>query len=491
MTAEDEKPSAKAEFDGAALNREFALVIMGSKAVVYCERPSALRDQQKTILTLDAFETWLGNRFTEVRGADGKIKVMSLGKAWRQWSGRRQFQGIEFFPDPHDAPATPGYLNLWSGFAVQPSERSDPSRYAIFRDHLLNNICQGSEALFDWVFGFFAHMVQFPRERPGVALVLRGKMGTGKTIVGEVFGSLFPAHYFLVDDLRYITGNFNAHMASCLLLQADEAVWAGDKKAEGRLKGLITSSVQQIEAKGVDPIRLPNYVRLLMTSNENWVVPAGKDERRFCVLDVHPRCARNHEYFGEMVGELAAGGTSYLLTDLLDFPLTLIDVREIPKTLALFEQKVRSLDSIESWWFERLQAGAPTHRHAEWATKVPTAELFSDYVATAEKVGYRRRSAETAFGMTLAKIIPGLGKRRSSIVGPDGVSTTRSWCYVLPPLVDARDYFEELVHQPILWPVTQDDEDDASGGRASPRCPTAIQGTVQPVMQRLDGKKSL
>ena len=53
-----------------------------------------------------------------------------------------------------------------------------------------------------------------------------------------------------------MTGQFNAHMASCLLLQADEAVWAGDKAAEGRLKGLITSPIQQIEAKGVDPIRL-------------------------------------------------------------------------------------------------------------------------------------------------------------------------------------------------------------------------------------------
>ena len=42
----------------------------------------------------------------------------------------------------------------------------------------------------------------------------------------------------------------------------------GDKSAEGRLKGLITSPRQQIEAKGIDPIPLPNYLRLIMTSNE-------------------------------------------------------------------------------------------------------------------------------------------------------------------------------------------------------------------------------
>src|SRR5262249_54036900 len=161
------------------------------------------------------------------------------------------------------------------------------------------------------------HMVQRPRERVGTALVMRGRMGTGKTKVGEVIGRLFPRHYFLVDDPRYVTGHFNAHMASCLLLQADEACWAGDRAAERRLKGLITSPIQQIEHKNIDPIRLKNYVRLIMTSNEDWVVPAGKDERRFAVLDVDPRCAQNHEYFREMDAELANGGLEALLADLL------------------------------------------------------------------------------------------------------------------------------------------------------------------------------
>jgi Family of unknown function (DUF5906) len=114
------------------------------------------------------------------------------------------------------------------------------------------------------------------------------------------------------DEARYITGQFNAHMASCLLLQADEAVWAGDKAAEGRLKGIITSETQMIESKGVDPIRLRNFLRVIMTSNEGWVVPAGMDERRFCVLDVGSGCAQNHEYFGEMDDELNAGGRERL-----------------------------------------------------------------------------------------------------------------------------------------------------------------------------------
>ena len=217
---------------------------------------------------------------------------------------------------------------MWGGFAVKPKPKS--RGYSNFDDHLLNNVCRGNRDIYRWLFGFFAHMVQRPRERIGVALVMRGKMGSGKTKVGEIFGSLLPRHYCLVDDPRYVIGQFNAHMGNCLLLQADEAVWAGDKAAEGRLKGLVTSPFQQIEAKGVDPIRLKNYVRLIMTSNEDWVVPAGKDERRFCVLDVDPRCAQNHDYFREMDEQLDDGGREALLADLLAFDLSTVNLPPDP-----------------------------------------------------------------------------------------------------------------------------------------------------------------
>lgn len=333
-------------YDLDEMNAEFALVLMGSKAVIYFHQPKANLDERKRFLAPSAFHNWFSNKLTEVL-VDGKVRTVTWSNAWMKSQQRRQYRGVEFFPDPGNAPGTDGYLNLWSGFSVVPG-RGGPQSYKIFRDHLFNNVCGGDEALFNWVFGFFAHMVQRPRERVGVALVLRGAMGTGKTKVGEVIGSLFSSHYYLIDDARYITGNFNAHMATCLLLQADEAVWAGDKAAEGRLKGLVTSPFQEIEPKGIDPIRLRNYVRLIMTSNEYWVVPAGLGERRFAVLDVDPRCAKNRQYFKEMDQELDRGGREALLADLLTFDLNGVDYWTIPDTDALREQKIATLPPVEA-----------------------------------------------------------------------------------------------------------------------------------------------
>lgn len=444
-------------FDVATLNEEYALVLMGSKAVIFLDQPNAPVEDQQRVLTIDAFKAWYANRYTEIVDKDGKIKSVTWGNAWLQNRDRRSYRGVEFHPDPRNEPGTPQYLNLWSGFTVKP--KAKPGGYAILADHMLNNICGGDQKTYKWFFGYFAQMMQQPREKPGVAIVLRGRMGSGKTKVGEVFGSLIQRHYFLVDDPRYVTGQFNAHMATCLLLQADEAVWAGDKAAEGRLKGLVTSPIQQIEAKGIDPIRLKNFVRLIMTSNEDWVVPAGKDERRFCVLDVDPRCAQNTDYFREMDEELNNGGREALLHDLLTFDLSGINLRQIPRTDALLEQKIRSLDSVESWWFERLMEGATTRGGSSWVTEIPKTALIDDYIAASERIGVRRKAAETEVGMKLTKLIPEIQTRRAYVEESPSV-VTRKWCWVLPPLEECRAAFEEAVQQPVRWPEVEPREGD-------------------------------
>lgn len=205
-----------------------------------------------------------------------------------------------------------------------------------------------------------------------------------------------------------------------------------------------------------------------MTSNEDWVVPAGKDERRFAVLDVDPRCAKNTTYFAEIDRELADGGFEHLLGALLGFPLDSIDLHRIPHTAALLEQKIHSFDSVESWWFARLSAGAPTRRHSEWKTEVPTQELFDDYIAASEKIGVKRKKEETVFGIKLGKLVDLKRTRPRMLIeseGNRGMKHARVHCLVLPDLASARARFEAIVQQQVTWPTVDDDasgDDDAN-----------------------------
>lgn len=439
-------------FDGAydvdRISEEFALAIIGKDPMIIWNRSDAGDDDEIRLITRGAFCALGSHAWTSVKQGSGRSKVVTYADRWLADPDRRIYAGIEFVPSADGAAGRPGYYNLWQGFSVAAYTGGSCE---IFKDHLLTNVCNGDRSAFEWLFAWFAQILQEPRRKPGTAVVLRGGMGVGKTLVGQVFGSLIKRHYVLADDPRYLIGNFNMHMATCLFLQADEAVWAGDKHAEGRLKGLVTSTQQMIESKGVDPVKLDNHLRLMMTSNSDWVIPAGKDERRFAIFDVAAHCAQNHGYFAEMLAELDNGGRERLLYELLNFDLSKVNLRDIPKTDALLEQKVHSFDPFESWLYERLQTGEPTRSHGLWPSFVASRALLDDYIATADRTGVHRKATETQFGIKLAKLMPGVRKARRMVASDAGLSATRVWGYELPPLEDARVAFEEAMKQPIRW----------------------------------------
>jgi hypothetical protein len=55
--------------------------------------------------------------------------------------------------------------------------------------------------------------------------------------------------------------------------------------------------------------------------------------------------------------ELSNGGRERLLHDLLAFDLTQVDLWHVPQTRALLEQKIRSFDTIDDFWYNRLHDG--------------------------------------------------------------------------------------------------------------------------------------
>ncbi len=75
---------------------------------------------------------------------------------------------------------------------------------------------------------------------------------------------------------------------------------------------------------------------------------------------------RNNEYFGEMYEELDRGGRERFLYELLSFDLAKFDIWQIPQTKALLDQKLRSLDPIDDFWFNRLWCGMLLHGDDEW-----------------------------------------------------------------------------------------------------------------------------
>jgi hypothetical protein len=110
--------------------------------------------------------------------------------------------------------------------------------------------------------------------------------GAGKGTVVRCLERIFGAHTFQVTSREEVIGKFNGHLQDCVLFVADEAYWGGDRRCVGRLQGMITEPTLPIERKGIDLIRIPNCLHVVMLAEPGWVIPAGCFERRYAALAV-------------------------------------------------------------------------------------------------------------------------------------------------------------------------------------------------------------
>lgn len=388
-----------------------------------------------------------------------------VSKMWMRSKQRRSYpSGIVFAPNRD----VDGAYNHWQGFSVEPD---DSKSCALFMDHLLTNFCDGNEDHFWYVIGWMAHTVQKPEEKPGVAIIAKGKKRIGKDTVFEYFGGLFTNHYITVGNQDQMTGKFNAHQERCLLLHMQEGFWAGDKKAEGQLKYLITSTAVMIEPKGMNAFPIKSVLRLFISSNERWVVPATQDEGRFFVVNVSSKRRNDHKYFEALRKEMDNGGREALLAYLMDYDISDFQVRAVPDTEALAEQKVEGLKNVERWWHGVLQHGSIQgmgHKqddieNSEWVRgrikidKHDLRQLYSIWMRTRRYDG--EEVSEMEFGKRMKAMIPSLAVARPRAGGG------RIHVFVLPDLMVCREGFEQMIGSRLAWPedqlqVADDDDDD-------------------------------
>jgi hypothetical protein len=322
------------------------------------------------------------------------------------------FQGIEFQPDL--SKADPEALNLFKGFAVEPMPGGS---YGKFEEHLRDNICGGDPELFEFVWQWCADLVQHPARKSGIALMLRGSEGVGKSLFSDVLARLIGERYCpVIDSPEQLVGRFSGQLEHALLLQVDEAFHAGNPATVGRLKSLVTGARIGIERKGVESYTAPSYFRIVMTSNSEHVVPVDSGQRRFLCLEVGSARAKDKVYFGDLLAELEAGGYAALMADLLAVDLASADFSKPPMTAALADQLRLSLKPEESWWASLLRTGMIAFTHPPegvdgeilWSLdaplKVERAHLLASFRQSA--TSYKGPQSPEALGRLLARFVP-------------------------------------------------------------------------------------
>jgi hypothetical protein len=443
-----------------AMNQGFAVVKYGGQIVI-----ASIGGNEITFMNEEDFHRMFANLVVEeevnVGGATEKHRTR-LSKRWIEWGDRRQYlgRGVVFDPGgPHEVPND--MLNMWRGFGVVPK----PGVWSLMQAHILQVVCSGNRVFFDYLIRWMAYRVQHPGQPLGVAVALLGAQGAGKGIVARTFGGLFGKHFAHITHGDQLTGRFNSSLATSCVVFLDEAFWAGDRKSEGVLKGLITEPTFQLEKKFRDPITVCNRLSIIVASNNDWAVPAGVGDRRWFVLNVANTYAgmAHPNYWKALYQEVENGGEAAMLHDLLAMDLGQFDVRAIPHTAAKAQQQVQSFRGTRLWLYHVLTEG----RIAQigWGLAgltVGTADAYHCY----EEFSKQRREFQPEIKSVWSKIVRTTLGPQVKVTRPT-VGATRLRSFELASLEDCRGQFANHVGAPDLAWDEPDEPIGADSGQTT------------------------
>jgi hypothetical protein len=431
------------------LNEKFYIVEdFGGKCRV-CSEPTSTLFPGTYDLTHQSFADFR-NRFIHqkiqvAKSKDGGPVFQDCGHVWLRHEHRNQYASIVYAPE---GVSDPSVRNLWRGFAFAP-KAGDCS---IYLEHLKENISENDEKKYDWLMSWLAYGIQHPGERGHTALVLAGGEGRGKNTAAEVYARLWGAHATTVSQKTHFTGHFNAHLRHCSVIVVNEALFAGDRSAAGVIKALITDPTINIESKGVDIVTTRNLLHVILCSNENWVIPADHDARRFTVFHVGDRRANDTTYFDKLHKQLDDGGYAALLHHLQNADISKFNPRHHLPTPELNDQKSRTLHGIDSVWFECLQRGtAPGKidgvKGDDWM--ILRASDLVDWAHKRHQRGWNDLRTEHVgflFRLNPRSVKKGMGFEKSK----EGTANV----FLIPPLAEARKCWDNN-----RFPFDWDDND--------------------------------
>lgn len=422
------------------MNQKHAFInSLGGKPMIMCNIYNEVYDREIIeFRSPDSIITQYSNQTVAGGGKNGDAPVL-LGKWWIGQIDRREYDTVTFEPSKEPGEYThprinKKYFNLWEGFTVEPVKHS----WRLAHRHLYKILCNSDPIKYKYVIKWIAWMLQNPGTRAEVAVVFKGKKGAGKGFIFTQLVKLLGRHGMSISNSEHLVGKHNAHLMMLSFLFADEAYYPGDKDVEGALKQLITEPYLTVEPKFQNTKLSTNCLHIGMSTNNEWVIPASEDERRYFINEVENTYAKNQvsneervEYFTPMWAEMENGGRAGMLYDLLNMDLGTWHPRDdVPDTEELRRQRDLSLPRRDKAIIAFLENG----------------------IFPGKRVGVNRYIANgTVINNYMEQIDPGsikiTMKNKFAVFKELGVTAERTegerlWCF--PPLEDMKRTWNKL-----------------------------------------------
>tara|TARA_R110000868_G_scaffold99785_1_gene274523 strand:+ start:29 stop:2056 length:2028 start_codon:yes stop_codon:yes gene_type:complete len=216
---------------------------------------------------------------------------ISFYDKWSSDPSMRLYRKYDFMPYNAVPPSSDIY-NMFAGFNPHCyGEVGDESQLKVWFD-LCTALCGDTDSYALYFQQFIAQIFQEPCKRPPVALVFKGKQGTGKNMVLDAIGNMLnPDHYITSSNPKDFFSDHAEGFYRKLLVNINEAEGRDTFDFEGRIKSFITEPTIQMNPKFVRPTTVSNHARLIITTNKPTPIPIDvkSRDRRYVVYQTSDR----------------------------------------------------------------------------------------------------------------------------------------------------------------------------------------------------------
>lgn len=305
-------------------------------------------------------------------------------------------------------------LNLFTGFAYDDGSETDTNRWLNSRTryNLQNYLCAGDEDFFNYFERYIAHMIQYPKDIPGIMVIFSGAQGTGKDLLVEFLANMIGNNLYLgIGKMADLFSNFNSNHQGKLLVRINEISDKGIQfEKHDELKNLITATKVRIESKGIDAYEHEHFSRYIGFSNKSNIIQLENSDRRMAMITTDDSMTgnENREYFLPILDEkkdplMLRSAFEYFANLSLDK----FNIRNIPQTDYRKTQKITSLPTSLKFMLEIFEDSKSNE------IKLHLKDLYPQYLSWCASEGITKNCIKKTFVSDLDKL--GLARKRVRI----------------------------------------------------------------------------
>lgn len=238
-----------------------------------------------------------------LRGEGDKsyIDEVQFTKVWIYDKNIRVYDKADFYPNKLKCPNN--VYNLYKGFKAEKYEPiNNEERINELIEPIINQLKIIAQENYEFLIVYYAFIIQHPELKTNVNIIICGKDGCGKSIINDFFRKKILGEELSSQtaDTEDLFSRFSNIFVKKLFIQIDEvSIEDFNKKKLEKLKNITTCNTIKYEKKGFDEITINNYANLVMTTNNDFVIPISQTDRRNIFFKSLETYVGNHKYWNE------------------------------------------------------------------------------------------------------------------------------------------------------------------------------------------------